>query len=192
MGDDHRERGRTMRVIDLTQALADSLNEREPADEILVNGIRYVREGRAPESREGVKVEAYPGPGDDEITIAVEGHDDWLTIVSDAGTRITEPMVGYLRPASTGSDPNAEWAQHLQDTYDEGKAAARRELEQTPSYIHGFNAGFDEAVKQLSEECIVCGEPYVSHCEMDEPGVDHPSSCGKKHHEFQGSGDNDG
>lgn len=37
------------RVIDLTEALADSLNDRDPADVVVVNGVRYHREGVVPE-----------------------------------------------------------------------------------------------------------------------------------------------
>ena len=34
--------------------------------------------------------------------------------------------------------------------------------------------------------CRQCGKTERMHCQMDEPGVDHPSGCGKYHHEFKG------
>jgi hypothetical protein len=33
--------------------------------------------------------------------------------------------------------------------------------------------------------CTVCGLPRRSHCEWDEPGVDHDRTCTKMHHEFR-------
>jgi hypothetical protein len=33
--------------------------------------------------------------------------------------------------------------------------------------------------------CTVCGLPRRSHCEYDEPGVDHDKTCTKMHHEFR-------
>lgn len=34
-----------------------------------------------------------------------------------------------------------------------------------------------------------CGWTWLKHCPFDEPGMDHPSSCDKYHHEFiEGAG----
>lgn len=33
--------------------------------------------------------------------------------------------------------------------------------------------------------CRQCGKTERMHCQMDEPGVDHPADCGKYHHEFK-------
>lgn len=39
--------------------------------------------------------------------------------------------------------------------------------------------------QQSSEQCAKCGEKLYMHCEMDEPGVDHDSTCPLKHHTFR-------
>jgi hypothetical protein len=33
--------------------------------------------------------------------------------------------------------------------------------------------------------CAVCGLPRQNHCEWDEPGVDHDTTCTKMHHAFR-------
>jgi hypothetical protein len=36
----------------------------------------------------------------------------------------------------------------------------------------------------LQDRCW-CGRPRGAHCDMDEPGLDHPYGCEKAHHEFK-------
>ncbi len=63
----------------------------------------------------------------------------------------------------------------------DGVAFARKIVGDNLSWLAALRS--DSPVSRT--ECAVCGEPRMGHCEMDQPGVDHPSSCGKKHHEFR-------
>lgn len=37
------------------------------------------------------------------------------------------------------------------------------------------------------KKCRVCRRPAIEHCDLDEPGLDHPSGCEMMHHEFKPS-----
>ncbi len=39
--------------------------------------------------------------------------------------------------------------------------------------------------KRPFERCNLCGQGRRSHCDLDQPGVDHPVTCPYMHHEFR-------
>jgi uracil-DNA glycosylase family 4 len=47
-----------------------------------------------------------------------------------------------------------------------------------------------KSTRKATDKCAQCQATRKKHCDLDEPGLDHPANCPKHHHQFQGPEEN--
>jgi hypothetical protein len=106
------------------------------------------------------------------LTCGVCGHrgEDGSTYRHDCYWVFLERM--EARPAGDAVDPSADST---------GKPSTR--------VAESSSSSSTADVPAPSSKCARCGAAEALHCDMDEPGLDHPADCLLMHHEFKPKAD---